>query len=228
MKPRTTLLALISFTLMTAGAGADESPAPAAEQAASPSAAVTRWADRCTNFTTNGWAFKAPRNFLQWLDVFSDPGVHQEFARRSLDPQYLVASLDSLLDPGTPRNYLEWSNPDLYAQWARAAADPEFYTAVNGIVLDPGRLMRWIMLPLDGKTWELAGTAINPTTWAKWLNAPNDPKTQALFARASSPRTIRLWLEALGDPDSAPWLYPAPAPQSAPTPAGSSAAGMAS
>ncbi len=226
MKPRTTLLALMCVPLMAAGARADESPAPVTEQAAPPSATVTRWADRCGNFTTNGWAFKAPRNFLQWLEVFSDPGVHQEFARRSLDPQYLVASLDSLLDPGTPRNYLEWTNPDLYAGWARAAADPEFYSAVNGIVFDPGRLMRWIMLPLDGKTWEVAGAALNPTTWAKWLNAPNDPKAQALFAKAADPETTRRWLEALGDPNNTPWLHPAPRP--APTPTGNPATRMKS
>jgi hypothetical protein len=211
---------------MAAGAGADESSAPVTEEAAPASATATRWADRCTNFTTNGWAFKAPRNFLQWLDVFSDPGVHQEFARRSLDPQYLLASLDSLLDPGTPRNYLEWSNPDLYVQWARAAADPEFYTAVNGIVFDPGRLMRWIMLPVDGKTWELAGTVINPATWMKWLNTPNAPEAQSLFAKAVDPGTARRWLEALGDPNNAPWLHPAPRP--APTPTSNPATRMES
>ena len=180
--------------------------AQSADAPAQPSASITRWADRCTNFTTNGWAFKGPRNFLQWLEVFSDPGIWLEFGRRGLDPHYLVGSLDSLLDPGTPRNYLEWTNPEVYARWGEALGQPEFYTAVNSILFDPGRMMRWVMLPLDGKAWELAGAALSPATWMKWLNAPNDPKVQALFAKAADPETTRRWLEALGDPKNAPWL----------------------
>jgi hypothetical protein len=192
---------------MAARAGANDAPTQAPGQVVPPPATATRWADRCTNFTTNGWAFKGPRNFLQWLDVFSDPGIYLEFARRGLDPKYLVGSLDSLLDPGTPKNYLEWTNPEIYTKWAAAAAEPDFYTAVNSILFDPGRMMRWVMLPLDGKTWELAGTAINPATWLKWMNAPLDPETQGLFAKAANPETARLWLEALGDPKNTPWFF---------------------
>ena len=214
MKPKTSLLALVIPLLIAATAQADEATAPAtepvpqtdAQPATQPPTTVTRWADRCTNFTTNGWAFKAPRNFLQWLDVFSDPGIYLEFARRGMDPQSYVTTLSSLLDPGTPRNYLEWTNPEIYDRWAKSAADPGFYTAVNSTLFDPGRMMRWVMLPLDGKTWELAGTAINPATWLKWLNAPLDPRTQALFAKAANPETAQRWLDALGDPKNTPWL----------------------
>jgi len=205
VKLKTTLLALAAFPIVSASAAANDAPLTAPEQTAQPSN-VTRWADRCTNFTTNGWAFKAPRNFLQWLDVFSDPGIWLEFGRRGLDPQSYVATLSSLLDPGMPRNYLEWTNPEIYNQWAQSAADPGFYTAVNSLLFDPGRMMRWVMLPLDGKAWELAGTAINPATWLKWLNAPADPKTQALFAKAVNPETAQRWLDALGDPKNTPWF----------------------
>ena len=180
---------------------AADAPTPA------PETNVTRWADRCTDFTRNGWAFKAPANFLQWLDVFSDPGIWLEFGRRGLDPQYAVRSLSSLLDPGTPRNYLEWTNPELYNRWGEALARPDFVTTMNSLLFDPGRMMRWIMLPLDGKTWELAGTAINPVTWVKWLTLPSDPQAQALFAKATDPETARRWLDALGDPKNAPWLH---------------------
>jgi hypothetical protein len=206
VKLKTSLLALAIPLLMAANVQANEVPASAPEQAAQPATTVTRWADRCTNFTTNGWAFKAPRNFLQWLEVFSDPGIYLEFARRGMDPQSYVATLSSLLDPGTPRNYLEWTNPEIYNQWGQSAADPGFYTAVNSILFDPGRMMRWIMLPIDGQAWSLLGTTLTPTTWAKWLNAPLDPKTQELFAKAANPETAQRWLEALGDPKNVPWL----------------------
>jgi hypothetical protein len=216
VKSRTSLLALAIPLLMATSSQADEAPAPAAEptprSAGQPSTSVTRWADRCANFTTNGWAFKAPRNFLQWLDVFSDPGIYLEFGRRGMDPKYLVSSLDSLLDPGTPRNYLEWTNPEIYTRWARSVAEPEFYTAVNSILFDPGRMMRWAMLPIDGQAWNLLGAALNPSTWLKWLNAPVDPKTRELFARAANPETAQRWLEALGDPKNTPWLT-APSPR---------------
>lgn len=189
-----------------------DKPAVAAPASSAPSATSTqRFADRCTDFTTNGWAFKAPRNFLKWLDAFTDPAIYLEFADRSLDPQSYVRSLSSMLEPAAVRNHLEWSNPEIYNQWAHAAAQPEFYTAVTAIVSDPGRMMRWIMLPLDERAWKLAGKSLNPETWLKWFNAPADPTTQALIAKAADPNTSRLWLEALGDPNNTPWFNFPPA-----------------
>jgi len=200
-------LALALFPLLINAAHAAMPDTPAQSNAGPSSDSTQRWADRCTDFTTNGWAFKAPRNFLKWLDAFTDPAIYLEFTNRSLDPQSYVRTLSSLLDPGTPRNYLEWSNPEIYTQWAQAAAQPEYYTAVNSILFDPGRMMRWVMLPIDARAWNVVGTALSPNTWLKWLNAPLDPKTQELFAKAANPETTRLWLEALGDPNNVPWFY---------------------
>jgi hypothetical protein len=199
---------LLPLLINSAQAASPDASTLAAESATG----TQRFADRCTDFTTNSWAFKAPRNFLKWLDVFTDPAIYLEFANRGMDPQAYVRSLSSLLDPGTPRNYLEWSNPEIYTQWAQSAFEPEFYTAVNSILFDPGRMMRWVMLPVDGRAWNVLGNAINPATWVKWLNAPFDPNTQALLAKAANPETTRLWLEALGDPSNMPWFY---APSSA-------------
>lgn len=235
MKTHKTLFVLVSALFLDTAALADskaaapETPRIDAATEAQPSAPVAprasthvnRFADRCTNFTTNGWAFKSPRNFLKWLDVFSDPGIYLEFGRRGMDPDQWIASLDSLMDPGTPRNHLEWTNPAIYNEWAKAATEPAFYTAVNSLLFDPGRMMRWVMLPLDGQAWNLLGTAVNPNTWLKWLNAPQDAKTQALFAKAADPETARRWLEALGDPNNTPWITPprtAQAPANSPAP----------
>ncbi len=171
-----------------------------------PSNATQRMADRCTDFTTNGWAFKAPRNFLTWLDAFTDPAIYLEFANRSLDPQFYVHTLSSMLDPGTPKNHLEWTNPEIYNQWAQAASESSYFDAVTHILFEPGRLMRWVMLPLDERAWSVVGTALNPNTLLKWFNAPFHPKTLALLAKAADPETSRLWLESLVNPDNTPWL----------------------
>lgn len=192
----------VSAVVVPEAAVPNAEPGPAADA----QTGTQRFADRCTDFTTNSWAFKAPRNFLKWLDVFTDPAIYIEFAGRSLDPQSYVRSLSTILDPGTAKNYLEWTNPEIPAKWAKAAAEPEFYTAVNTILFDPGRLMRWVMLPLDGKAWSVVGKSLDPNTWLKWLYAPTDPKTQALVAKALDPETARLWLDALGDPKNSPWL----------------------
>ncbi len=202
MKPR--LIALLLFPLLINFAHAAAPEAAGELDAAAGS--TQRMADRCTDFTTNGWSFKAPRNFLKWLDTFTDPGIYLELANRGLDPQSYVRSLSSLLDPGTPRNYLEWSNPEIYEQWARAANDEQFYSAVAGILFDTSRIMRWVMLPIDGRAWSVLGNAVSPDTWLKWLKAPVDPKTQALIAKAGDPDTMRLWFDALGDPANTPWL----------------------
>ena len=171
-----------------------------------PSPTVTRWADRCTDFTTNGWGFKSPRNFLQWLEVFSDPAIWLEFGRRGLEPQTYVRTLSSLLDPGTPRNYLEWGDPAIYEQWAKASVEPDFYTAVNAIVFEPSRYLRWAQLPVDPRAWKLLGTALSPETWGKWLAAPVHPDTQALITKALDPQTALKWSEALANPQNYPAL----------------------
>lgn len=212
MKPR--FLLAILFPLMLAASPA----APAEPQVTSPSSQYTffdppppseeisRWADRCTSFTTNGWAFKAPNNFILWLDVFSAPDIWLEFARRGLDPQYLVRSLDSLLDPATAQNYLEWTDPYLYERWLGALAKPDLLNAVAAKLSEPERLLRWAALPLDPRPWSLMFTALSPETWAKWLTAPFDPRTQALLAKALDPRTAEAWQRVLSDPKNYPGL----------------------
>ncbi len=170
--------------------------------------ATERWADRCTNFTTTTWAFKAPENFLKWLDVFSDPAIWLEFARRGLEPEYTLRSADTLLDAGTPRNFLEWADPAIPQRWAAALVQPAFYGAASSTLFDPRRMLRWSLLPLDPMAWRLAGTAVSPVTWAKWLALPADPRLQALMAKAQDPMTVEEWQRELADPRNYPFMYP--------------------
>lgn len=204
---------LVAALLLSLNASHGLADAPTPQGGSAPSASSTqRLADRCTDFTTNGWAFKAPRNFLQWLDAFTDPSIFLEFADRSMEPQAYVRTLSSMLEPAAVRNHLEWSNPEIYNQWAQAAAEPQFLSAVNTIVSDPGRMVRWLMLPLDERVWKLTSKSLNPETWLKWLNAPADPNTEALIAKAANPETARLWMEALTNPNNTPWFnFPAAA-----------------
>ena len=208
MNPRATLFSLF-LTLAPLGQGAMAEEAPST---ATPPGKVQRWADRCTDFTTNGWAFKAPNNFLAWLDVFSDPGIWLEFGKRGLDPQSYVRSANSLLEPAMVKNYLEWTDPVIYEKWAAALADPQFITSVNTTLFDPGRMMRWAMLPLDSKAWDLLLATANPETWLKWLTTPSDPQVQGLYNRLLDPKTAQDLWQALQDPANYPgMLYPEPA-----------------
>jgi len=210
MKPIPSAVALALLLVLPWGDAPQAAGVPATDasipSAATVSTPVQRWADRCTDFTTNGWAFKAPANFLPWLEVFSDPGIWLEFAQRGLDPQTYVRSANSLLEPGMVKNYLEWTDPVIYEKWSKALAEPQFITAVNAILFDPGKFMRWVMLPLDPKPWRILLTAVQPETLGKWLNAPADPRTQALLAKAADPNTLLRLLEALRDPGNYPGM----------------------
>lgn len=149
-----------------------------------PPASTGAWADRCTDFTINGWAFKDPANFTRWVDVFSDPGIHLEFARRAMEPRAVTHALGTLLDPAAARNYAEWANPVIYEKWAAALTHPDFYTRVNATLFDPGKMMNWVMLPTDPRPWALLGTAMNPAQWAKWMTAPFDLQVWAPLLKA--------------------------------------------
>lgn len=206
MRPLLLLLALISCPAL---AESQESATPPVGERSK----TERWADRCTNFTTTTWAFKAPDNFLKWLDVYSDPAIYVEYARRSLDPDYALRSAESLLDAGTVRNFLEWSDPAIPEKWTGALAQPDFYTAMTTTLFDPGRMMRWAMLPTNPKVWQVAGTALNPETWMKWLTLPAHPRLAAFIAKAQDPVTAEDWQRELADHSNYPFLNALPAIQ---------------
>lgn len=213
MKSRLIVLGL--FSLLTGLAHATPLPAPAEQtpmsqstffDAPAPDPEITGWADRCTSATTNGWAFKAPNRFILWLDVFSAPDIWLEFARRGQDPHYYLRTLESLLDPATAQNYLEWTDPRLYERWLGALAQPEFLEAVTGILTQPERIARWAALPLDPRPWHLMLNAMSPETWAKWLALPFDPRIPALVNKALAPETAEAWERVLSDPSTYPAL----------------------
>lgn len=201
---------ILSVLLLMSVGLAQAADAPLQIASGKVTSSTERWADRCTDFTTNGAAFKSPRVFLQWLDVVTDPAIWLEYGNRALDPHYYVRTMSSMIDPGMPKNWLEWSNPEIPENWARAASEPDFYSGLGAIVFDPNRYMRWAMLPVDERSWRLAGKAANPETWLKWMTAPVDAKSGALYAKALDMENASKWLQAWGDPANYAFLKPIP------------------
>ena len=167
-----------------------------------PPAAVGDWADRCSDFTVNSWSFKDPKNFALWLNTFTEPAIYMEFGERMQEPRNWSKMLGTLVDPGTAKNYLEWSDPAIYAKWAGAAANPAFYTSVMMPFLDPGKYMRWMMAPLNPRAWAMATNMMNPALWTKWATAPADPQILAPLAKAGDPNNLTRWTQVLNDPRS--------------------------
>jgi hypothetical protein len=181
-----------------------------------PPSTVKDWADRCTDFTVNGWSFKDPKNFPLMVNTFTEPSIYLELAQRVMDPQFFIKMLGSMAEPDTAKNYMEWGDPAIYARWAGAPFDPNFYTAMMRPFGDPGKYMRWMVAPLDPRWWGVAINTMNPEVWLKWMTAPVDPKTYEVLAKMSDPDTARQWSQVLSDPDS----YPAWSSSWAATPPG--------
>jgi hypothetical protein len=167
---------------------------------------VADWADRLTDTTVNGWAFKDPKNFPKLIELFSDPSIYLEFARRMQDPVAYARVVGQMLDPATARNYLEWSDPAIYTRWSQALADPDFYTATLKPLADPATLMRWATLPIDQRAWSVGLNTMNPVTWLKWMTAGVNPKVMSPLAKALDPTTPLRWLQAVANPANIPLL----------------------
>lgn len=161
---------------------------------------IKDWADRCSDFTVNGWGFKDPKNFVKLVELFSDPAIYLEFAQRMQDPEAYVRMLSQMLDPATAKNYLEWGDPVIYTKWSAAMFDPNFLMSVLRPGLDMGTYMRWGTVPLDTRWWAVAMNTMNPALWAKWMAAPLNPKVMEPLYKAADPNTSLKWAQALSDP----------------------------
>jgi len=199
MKSHRWLLCLSALLLVSAHA-AEFTPVYRVPGWQAPPGSVKDWADRCTDFTVNGWGFKDPDNAVKLIGLFSDPAIYLEFAQRSLDPESYARIVDTLLDPATAKNYLEWSDPVIYAKWTAAMMDPTFYLKVMRPMLDPGTYLRWMVAPMDPRWWSVGMQTMNPGVWMKWALAPVNPKVMAPLAKAADPNTGLKWSQAAADP----------------------------
>jgi hypothetical protein len=163
---------------------------------------VQAWADRCTDFTINSWGFKDPKNFVKWVEMFSEPAIWLEFAKRAEHPKSWVRVANTLVDPRTAKNYLEWTDPEIYLKWAVSFMNPEFYYSLMLPFLDPTKYVRWATVPLDPRFQDLVVNAINPETLMSWLSAPIDPDNWTPLIKALDPENMLRWAQVLTDPSN--------------------------
>jgi hypothetical protein len=177
------------------------SPAPYIVPGAQPApTSVSGWADRCTDFTINGWGFKDPKNFVKLMQVFSNPAIYLEFARRMQDPESYSRVASLMMDPRTAKNYLEWSDPTIYLKWMQAFIDPGFYLESMRPFLDPSTYIRWMALPVDQRAWSAGVNMMNPAMWMKWMTAGANPRVSEPLVKTSDPEAPIKWLQTAGDP----------------------------
>ena len=217
MKLKFLVFSVCLFTVHAGHAAVAESPPDESTQVEEhktpgwqpPPATVEDWADRCTDFTINGWGFKDPKNFVKLVNTFSEPAIYLEYAQRALDPKFFFKMLGTLADPATAKNYLEWTDPVIYTRWAAGAFDPGFYTDLTLSFADPGKYLRWMTAPLDPRWWSVALNTMNPAVWVKWMTAPLDPEAFKLLAKVTDPNTPLQWSQVLTDSKSYPETWSA-------------------
>jgi hypothetical protein len=202
-RPALILYSSILFTTLACAAEPEPGQAPIGGKSPGWQPAptsVSDWADRCTDFTVNGWGFKDPKNFVKLMELFSNPAIYVEFSRRMQDPESYARIAGLMMDPATAKNYMEWSDPAIYAKWMQASMDPNFYFSAMRPFMDPATYLRWMALPMDQGAWSVGANMMNPAMWMKWMTAGMNPKVMQPLAKAADPNTSMQWLQAAGDP----------------------------
>jgi hypothetical protein len=163
MKLKLVTLAL-AFAAVPAYAAMGTTDIPTfAGQAAAKEAAKTatpktpeEWLARMTDFTRNASAFKDPKVFVPWANAVTEPGFYIAMANGMMDPGGWLNMMNSMRPSRTP--CVTWCSspiPPSYLKWGAAGLDPNFYTALLTQLSDPGKLMRWAMVPVDPKLWNM-------------------------------------------------------------------------
>jgi hypothetical protein len=80
--------------------------------------------------------------------------------------------------------------------------DPNFYTALLTQLSDPGKMMRWMMMPMDPKMWNMMMQGLNPNMYMKWMMAPLDPKLWQMGMNTMNPNLYMSWLGTSMNPQT--------------------------
>ncbi len=223
-------VATLAFAAVPAYAamGTTEIPTFAGQAAAaeaarnSPPQTPEQWLARMTDFTRNMSAFRDPKVFVPWTNAVTEPGFYVAMSKGMMDPGGWLNMMNSMANPDAVRNYVQFLDPNTTIKWVNAGADPAFYTALLTQLSDPGKLMRWGMLPLDPKVWDLTLSMFNPNTYIRWPMAMLDPRAWNLMGTVANPALYTGMAGALvnAQPDGSAvnsWLAwrPAPAVQGA-------------
>jgi len=211
----------LSVALATASLAAQANPNPpiptfegqAAAKAAAPGTTPQtpeQWLMRMTDFTQNASAYRDPRLFNPWLNAVTEPGFMIAGMQGAMDPAGWLNMMNSMANPNAVRNWMGFTNPDVYAKWMQASMDPAFYAAMLATLSDPAKMMRWAMLPLDPRLWNLMLQMFNPNLYIKWGIAGMDPRAWQLVGNVMNPALYTSYLGAMVTPYGA---NPQPAQQ---------------
>lgn len=163
------------------------SPLPQAAPTAMPKSA-DQWVGRMTDFTQNASAFKDPAAFAAWTNAMSDPSMIAAMGTQMMEPGNMLRSLTTMMQPGTTSNYMQFSDPGIYMKWGTAMMNPMWYTQMATSMADPGKMMRWAMLPMDPKMWNMGMQMMNPNLYMKWMMTPTDPRAMSLMFAPMNPQ----------------------------------------
>jgi OOP family OmpA-OmpF porin len=224
MKLKLITLAL-AFTAVPAHAamGTTEIPTFAGQAAAAEAAKNATpttpegWLNRMTDFTRNMSAFKDPKVFLPWSNAVTEPSFYVAMMNGMMDPGGWLNMMNSMAHPDAVRNVVKFADPNIYLKWTAVSQDPNFSVALLTQLSDPGKLMRWAMLPVDPKMWNVFLNGLNPNTYIRWGMAPLDPRAWNLAATVANPALYTGMAGAIVNPNSYgqgtnAWLAWKPAP----------------
>ncbi|ODU90109.1 MAG: hypothetical protein BGO61_06015 [Thiobacillus sp. 65-69] len=162
----------------------------AVPQAAVPVAPRTadQWVGRMTDFTQNASAFKDPAQFAAWTNAMTDPSMVAAMGIQMMEPGNMLRSMTTMMQPGTVNNYMQFMDPSVYMKWGGTMMNPMWYTQMATSMADPSKMMRWVMLPMDPKMWNMGMQAMNPNLYMKWMMTPTDPRAMSLMFAPMNPQ----------------------------------------
>lgn len=175
-------------------------PLPQAPMTGTPQTA-DQWVTRMTDFTQNASAFKDPAAFAAWTNAMTDPSMVSAMGVQMMEPGNLLRSMTTMMQPGTTANYMQFMmDPNIYMKWGAAMMNPMWYTQMGLSMTDPGKMMRWMMLPMDPKIWNMGMQAMNPNLYMKWMMTPTDPRAMSLMFAPMNPQLYGSMLGGMLNP----------------------------
>ncbi|MEW6120283.1 MAG: OmpA family protein [Pseudomonadota bacterium] len=176
------------------------SPLPQPAETGTPKTA-DQWVTRMTDFTQNASAFKDPNAFLAWTNAMTDPSMVSAMGVQMMEPGNLLRSMTTMMQPSTTANYMQFMmDPNIYMKWGAAMMNPMWYTQLGLSMSDPGKMMRWMMLPMDPKIWNMGIQAMNPNLYMKWMMTPTDPRAMSLMFAPMNPQLYGSMLGGMLNP----------------------------
>ena len=164
---------------------------PVVQPQATPSGAPSsadQWAGRTFDFTQNAAVFQDPAQFAAWANAMTDPSMVPAMGNQMIEPGNMLRSMTTMMQPSTTGSYMRFMDPSVSMRWGGAMMNPMWYTQMATSMADPGKMMRWMMLPMDPKVWNLGMQMMDPNLYVKWMMTPSDPRAMSLMFAPMNPQ----------------------------------------